>query len=127
VSDGIQFDYSDLAKLAADLGDAPEKAGPNIMKAVEVTARNVKDAWRDRLKGATKLPKAASTISYDIEGDGKTVTAEIGPQNRGQGSLVGKTEFGSPGLAPRGYGHKALQDNEKDFERGLEKAIGDVL
>jgi hypothetical protein len=127
VSDGIQFDFSDLTRLAADLGDAPKKSGPNILKAVEVTARHVKDEWRDSLKGARKLPRAAAAISYDIEADGKTVTAEIGPVNKGQGSLVGKTEFGSPGLAPRGYGQKALRSNEKDFQNGLEKAIGDVL
>jgi hypothetical protein len=132
MSDGIQFDYSEFAKLAADIEAAPKTAAKNVQKAVEVTARNVKDAWKEKLSGATKLPKAAGSITYDVKGGAgiraDVIEAEIGPDNsRGQGAVVGKTEFGSPGLSPRGYGHGALQENEKDFERGLSIAIGDAL
>ena len=131
MSDGIQFDFSDLSKLAGDLGDAPEKTGPNIRKAVEVTARHIKDEWRSSLRGSRGIPRGASSVSYDIKGGlairGAAIEAEIGPELEGQGAIVGLVEYGAPTLAPRSYGATALRQNEQDFIDGLEKAIGDVL
>lgn len=127
MADGLSIDFSDILKLAADLGDVPKTAGRNIRKAVEVTARHVKDDWREPLQGSALLPRGPYSISYDIKGTGRSVEAEIGPELKGQGALIGMLEYGTPSTGPTGYGAKALQQNQDDFEKGLLKAIGDVL
>jgi hypothetical protein len=128
--DGFELDVSDLAKLAASFGEVPKGAGQNIRKAVEVSARNVKDEWRKRLDGSGSLGQATRSISYELKGGrairGSQITAEIGAELGGQGSLVGIVEYGSPTLAPRGYGLRALEDTTEDFQRGLEKALEDA-
>lgn len=125
----IQFDFSEISKLAADIGRVQDDAGPKIRKAVEVTSRNIKDAWADKLRGENGVPHAPRAITYDIKATpGKTVSnieAEIGAQRgRLQAPIVTVIEFGAPGnnLAPRGYGNGALKDNEADFIKGLEIA-----
>jgi len=140
--DSISFNFDEIYKLAADLGKVSANAGPKIVAATEVTARHVKDSWRQKLTGANYLPYAAKSISYDLGSTGQSlireafnsgsfnlanaVVAEIGPDLGGQGSLVGIVEYGSPTLAPRGYGAAALQENMDDFQKGLEKAVLDA-
>ena len=128
---GINFDFSELSKLAADLAAAPLKAAPNIRTAVEVTARNVKDAWREPVSGSSYISAGAAAISYDMKGGagvrGAEISAEIGPELKGQGPLVGMLEYGTPNTGARGYGHEALRRNEADFEKGIAKAVEDVL
>jgi hypothetical protein len=126
------FDYSELSKLAADLGEIPAKTHANVRKAIEVTARHVKDDWRDPLSQSEMIPRGAFTVSYDIATDSEGVTAEIGPTVRGKGShwlggLIGTLEYGTPTTPPTGYGHAALQKNEDDFEKGLAEAVKDIL
>lgn len=128
MADGISIDFSDLNKLAADLSDAPVKAVPFIRKAVEVTARKVKDDWREKLQGSSRVPRGPASISYDLKLDTDgSIGAEIGPELKGQGPVVGMLEYGTPSTAPTGFGHEALQKNEADFEKGLGVALGDVL
>lgn len=130
MADGFSIDFSALDKLAADLGEVPKNAGENVRKATEVSARKVKDEWRGKLRGARYLPAASRAINYDLKGGnairGSQIEAEIGADLGGQGSLVGIVEYGSPTLAPRGYGLKALEDTAEDFQRGLEKAVEDA-
>lgn len=127
MTDGISFDFSEILKLAADIRDAPAKSGPNMRKAIEVTARHVKEDWKEPLKGSAYLPRGAYSISYDIKTDGRTISAEIGPTLGGQGALVGMLEYGTPTVGPTGYGAEALRKNQADFQKGIEIALGDVL
>lgn len=134
MADSIQFDFTEINALAADLGDAPRDAGVKIRQAVEFTARGVKDAWRDKLKGTQGLPVAFLTIDYDLDHivgeDASSITATIGSRTgKKQATFVTVMEFGAPGqnLAPRGYGAGALQENQADFEKGLSIAIGEPL
>lgn len=144
MTDGIVFDFSEIDKLAADLGDAPRNAGENIRKAVEVSAFKIKESWRDKLKGTKRMPIAFLTIDYEVnanvsiirdlvssvQGEADTITAEIGSRTgKKQATFVTVLEFGAPGnnLAPRGYGAGALQENQADFQEGLSKAIGEPL
>jgi hypothetical protein len=121
------FDFSELSKLAADLGEVPAKVTANAKKAVEVTARHVKDDWRDPLKQSERIPRGAQSVSYDVGVGPDGITAEIGPEVGGPGALVGMLEYGTPTTPPTGYGHGALQKNEADFIKGLEIAAGDIL
>lgn len=131
MSDTIVFDFSELDQLAADLGEVPTNAGRYVRQAVEVSARNVRDDWRENLQGLAHAPALPYAVTYDIavlQGFGQSVCkAEIGPdKERPQGALGNFTEFGSVHNAPRGDGHAALQKFEKDFEYGLNKALEDA-
>lgn len=126
--DSFSVDFSELNKFIADLGDVPLKLVPNVRKAVEVTARHVKDDWR---KGAKRsgLRKYAASIDYDMQLDTDgSIGAEIGPNlGRVQGSF-GFVEDAPGGVrsTPQHAGRKAAKANEADFIEGLIKAIGDA-
>lgn len=126
----IEFDFSELDALTADLTRAPKVAAENVGKALRVTAHKVRDDWREPLSGSEYLPGGAAAVSYDLKGaaslTGSALSAEIGPELKGQGPLVGMLEYGTPTVGPRGYGLAALQKNEADFIDGINKA-GDVL
>ena len=141
----IDFDFSELDKLAADLGKVPDDAGKKIRQAVEVTSRHIKDSWAEKLTGENGVPHASRSITYDIGTnvslfrnalgvgpvDGANqIAAEIGAERgRLQAPIVTVLEFGAPGnnLAPRGCGHEALRESEADFIKGLEIATEIVL
>jgi hypothetical protein len=130
MSDGIQFDSSGLRNLAADLGVIAAKAIPNVRKAVEVSARNVKDDWR---KNAAKVDKGAarrypSSIDYDLKFEDGQIGAEVGPNlGKAQGSLGFLEEApGRVANAPQGNARRALAKNVDDFQAGITKAVGSI-
>lgn len=136
------FDFSDLTRLTADLGKVGPGVVPNVEKALERTARNVKDAWNDKLytEGHAKL--TGRSISYDVgvarsfhlfaldEGgyDAAALVAEVGAKTGSgrQAGIVRLLENGSVHNAPHGYGSGALAENESDFERGIDAALRDA-
>lgn len=127
----MDIDFTELDRLAADLGEVPKKAGAFVRKAIEVTARNVRDDWRENAQGMAHAPAFPYSISYDLKsfsGFGATVLdAEIGPdKQKPQGALGNLIEFGSVNNPPQGLGHGALQRNEGDFVDGLSKALEDA-
>lgn len=120
-------DFSELTELVADLRDVPPKVNRNVMKALEVTARYVKD---DARQGAevTGLAGYAASIDYDIRFPGGAIVAEIGPNlGKRQGSF-GFVEDGGGGVksAPQHALRDSLKANEADFNRGLEIAVFDA-
>lgn len=143
------IDNSDLSKLSADLGSLPRAAGPFLHQAVEVTARNVRDTARENATGMAHAPAFPHSITYDVgigyaqnfgdsvasvlaggisSAQSSTFSAEIGPdKGRPQGALGNLIEYGSVNNPPQGIMHGALQANEADFEKGVEKAIDDAL
>lgn len=124
----MSMDFSELDKLAADLGEVKGKAGPLLRKAVEVTARNVKDAAKASVKGGSSKWRALpSAIDYSLSGSGSNqfgsqLEAEVGYRLGGGGSLGGIRELGSPSAVPHNDLANALHANEGDFETGLQKA-----
>jgi len=127
------FNFDELDRLAADLGEVPKKTGPKIRAALEVTSRKVKDTWKDKLKGGGgELKHLHGAVSYDIttfQGFGASVfKSEIGfDKSKTQGKLGSISEFGTPKTAPRGFGHASLQENQDDFKTGLDIAIAQAL
>lgn len=126
MTDFIDIDFSDINQLAADLGKVPDNAGRKIRQAVEITARNVKKTWADKLKGEPGLPHGSRSITYDLSSTQafgvSVLKAEIGAERgRMQAPIVVVNEFGAPGnnSAPRGYGAGALIENAPDLEEGL--------
>lgn len=121
----------DLNALARDLGEIPKATAPFVRKAVEISARNIKDLIRDEYSGARALPGASRSISYDIQGSTGArlggISAEIGPELGGQGSVVGLVDEGAPRTPGRKRIPKALQNEAPGFTRGIEQAIEDGL
>lgn len=124
----IEYDFSDLMKLAADLGKVPADVAPNVKKAVQVTALKVKKDWSAEAK-RSGLAGYAASVDFDLKESRSGVEAEIGPNlGRNQGSF-GFVEDGGGGVksAPQHAGRNASRKNEADFVTGLEKAIGEIL
>ncbi len=134
MADGVAIDFSEIQRLAADLGNAPRDAGKRIRQATEISARKIKDTWAEKLTGENGLPHAPRSITYDLvaqPGDAQsTISAEIGPERgRLQAPIVVVMEFGAPGnnTPPRGYGAGALYETSEDFQKGLEIAVAEPL
>lgn len=122
------FDFSEIDQLAANLADVPREAGPNIRKAITVTSIKTKKDWQEPLKGSASLPALPYAITFDIttsRGSGSSVIkSEIGfDKERNQGALGNISEYGTPQTTGRGYGLRALQLNQDDFEAGIAIAI----
>lgn len=117
------FDFSELNALSADLGEVPSKAIPLVRRAVEVTARHLKDDWRDEARRSNPghARKYAGQITYTmkLDSDGE-IGAEVGPRLVGQGSF-GFLEDAPGGVAakPQRNVDRALRKNLADFEKGI--------
>jgi hypothetical protein len=121
------FDFSELNKLAADLGEVSRTARPNVRKAVQVTAHKVRDSWREKLQGSATLPGLPAALSYDVESNAGGVEAEVGFDKQGQGNLGVFSEYGSVNNAPRGFGLASLEENQADFVKGILMAVDESL
>ncbi len=135
----MSFDFSEVGRLAADLGQVPEHVGPNVRRAVEITARRIKDGAAASVQaGARSWRALPSAIDYDVTagsdsvvastlGLSSSVGAEIGyNRSRRQSAKLGNLrEFGAPAedLPPHNDLLHALEDNQGDFQHGLEIAI----
>lgn len=123
---GIEFDFSDLNRLAAQLGEVPDNAGENIRKAIQVSAFKVKRDWQANLSQSRAFSAGAASISYTTEYADREIRAVIGARLGGVGSLVFINEFGALSTAPKASGQKALQANQDDFVRGMSLALEDA-
>lgn len=120
----------ELQGLAADMTSAPWRARPFVRKALEVTARNIKDAWSDNAsvdkpQGFVKAYPVA--IDYDMQDGITSITAEIGPSPKRPGGTAGFLEDGTVTRGPQHAGRDALEANEQDFLDGLAKAAADAI
>lgn len=123
----MKIDTTQLAGLARDLHDASSDVRGDVVKVVKKAATNVKKNWRENAAAtagahASQYP---STISYDIKDQG--LSAEIGPEKRGQGNLGNLLEFGSANNPPHNDGKRALDKEEPRFEKAISDVVGKVL
>jgi hypothetical protein len=132
VSDDIKFDFTELNQLAADLGEVKETIGPFINSAVQFTSKNVKKQAAKSV-GRKRWSAAAAAIDYEVstfQGFGASVIkSEIGyNKSKGGGDLGNLREFGAPGqnTPPSNDLLNALEANQADFQKGLEKAEKDA-
>jgi hypothetical protein len=133
--DGVEFDFSELNELAADLESASDRLPKHLAKALGVTSKNVKESAQKKVQGRKHFKQAAAAIDYELSGYSGAVsgmTSEIG-YNKGRpaGRLGNLLEFGAPGagnhLAPGGELQDALHENEDDFVTGIDRAVDDAL
>lgn len=120
-------DSSELRKLARDLTAAGPAVRPFARKAIQVTARHMKDDWRASA-ARSGLESYAADITYETRETATSLVADIGPTIGDAGSfgLVEDAE-GDVHSAPQHAARKALEDNEPDFERGVELAVAAAL
>jgi hypothetical protein len=135
------FDFSDLTKLAADLGEAPKSLGPFLRGALTKTATDVKKAAAKSVGSSELWKGAAGAIDYDVvanPGDlASTLTVEVGyNKDKPAGALGNLREFGAPNatyggksvpLGPHNDLLTALEASAPDFEVGIAKATEDAL
>lgn len=119
----MDADFSELNALAADLRRVPRTSNRLVKKAIEVTARNIKDDWRQSAE-RTGLEWYALDIDYDITVKSEAIEAEIGPTIGDSGSF-GFVDEGGPSVLsrPQHAARDAVRANEDDFVRGLEIAV----
>jgi hypothetical protein len=128
-------DFSELGELSTHLESAPDGTLPFINKALEVTARNLKDGWRSRARINRWYPKSyADAISYDMHEfvgfGGAEAYAEVGPKlHTTPGASAGFLEEGGGGVDGPAHhaGRDALEAVEDDYVKGLEIALADGL
>lgn len=143
-------DFSELHKLAADLGQAPASMSIYLLKALQRTAYDVKKDAQNSVRQRNGLAHAANGITYETMEDRLGASAEIGyDKNRSAGKLGNLIEFGAPNAkkhilvngrnVPVGAGDiprplppshdlgNALMKNAEDFERGVFAAADDAL
>lgn len=132
---GIEFDFSEINTLAADIVGADTRVRRNTVKAVKRSAFVGKKLWADAARGHVQdgsLAGFGKSIDYDVEGIGSghtsgEISAEIGPTiGKGQGSLgiVEETPGGVRGKPQRSR-EKIEQPLTEDFVRGMLAAVGD--
>lgn len=121
-------DFSELDKLAQDLTAAPVEARPFIRKALQFTAHNIRDEWREDAN-RRGLSAYAASVGYDTKEKATVIEAEIGPTPGRRQASFGFVEDANGGVrsAPQHAGRDALKNNEPDFINGLEKALADGL
>lgn len=136
MADYIEVDFTEVMKLADDFDKVAVGLAKLIPKAVEVSARNIKDHARAAVQGRRHFAQAASAIDYEMlgfAGFGSTaVDAEIGyNKGRAAGSLGNLIEYGAPNsgnqLAPGGELQAALEAEEDEFVIQVEAAVAKAM
>lgn len=123
---GISFDTSDLSRLSADFGRASGAIVPFARKALEVTARNVKDESVRRAKAANRRHAKAYPASIDYVFVAP-LRAEVGPRIGEEGSFGGILEDGGLRNRPQKNLEDAARVNVQDFMDGLATAAEDAI
>lgn len=112
---------SDLEKLTADLLAAGPKAEAASYAALRFEAHKMRDDWRQRVSGAKGLRGLEPALGYDILPAGlRSITAEVGFDDRGQGELGNIAEYGTSTQGPkRPAGKQVLAGGADRLERYL--------
>jgi len=127
-------DFSEVDKLAEDLGQVPANAGPFLLIAMRGTALGIKKAAAASVATSSNqgIRSAGKRIDFDVTGgasyygSGSLIEAEVGYPLGGAGSLGGFREFGASGSAPHMDLAQALHGQQEDLVRGLSRAIADA-
>lgn len=154
MADGASFDFSDVAKLAADLGDLEGEIEKPLKTALNVTSIKVKKRAQQKVGRRKQLSQAAGGITFDVTVSRGTFESEIGyDKSRGGVANLGNlVEHGAPNakayklirlggelvpivdknapsrpLAPGNELQRSLHEEEADFEFGIGRVLDDVM
>lgn len=100
----------------------------NLRKAVEITARHIKDDAKSNLRGMgfVYVPKLPAAIKYHMEGNKYYVAAKVRATGE-QARFIGVIEYGSPTSAPHPFLMPAALTNRADFLKGVRQAVKDSI
>jgi hypothetical protein len=133
VADGIEFDFSELNKLAADIDIAADGIAGPLKVALNVTSNRIKRAAQRKVGARRHFRQAARAITFDVNSRKRSLESEIGyEKGRGGAAHLGNLiEFGAPGspnaLTPGNELASSLAENEEDFMRGVLRAVDDAM
>ena len=117
----IEFDASEVDRLALTIGKAEVKAAAGMFAVAKKAGQNVKDGMAADAEDIPHAPHFPRSITYDIYPGGlRTVVVKVGPdKDRRQGALGNILYFGTSKLpSVRDIG-KALRDETPRVERAL--------
>ena len=88
----VTFDMSELRELSADLGEAKNRVGADVSKAIRTRAKETQSSARRHAPRRTGA--LAESIGVDFYGDGRSggMTAVIDPYGEGTSFVVLRTE-----------------------------------
>jgi hypothetical protein len=92
----MEFDTSEVRRLAADLGRTPGRLVPEVTKATEDSAKRIQRALRADARGIGHAPHFPRSITYEMKPRVGVIGAEIGPdKDLKQGALGNILYFGT--------------------------------
>ena len=84
----MSMDFGDVEAFAKELGDLGAKVVVAQRQVVKKGALNVKTRLQAEAQGVAHAPGFPRAITFDVELKGDEITAEIGPEKGGAGSLA---------------------------------------
>ena len=87
---GVEFDTSEVRKLAADLSRAPAESATAVRAVMQKASLNIKNDLRSQAQssGIREAAALAGFITYDTKVGPGGITAEIGPTEGSSGSFA---------------------------------------
>jgi HK97 gp10 family phage protein len=127
----MQIQVRGLQAVVKRLEGVEPKLRDNLRKAVEITARHIKDDAKKNLMpiatpGVSHIKHLPYAIKYQMEGNQYYVAAKVGAKGK-QARLIGVIEYGSPTSAPHPFLMPAALFNRADFLKGVRQAVKDSI
>lgn len=111
---------SSLDAWIADLRRAAVEIEEQGEQVVSKGALNIKTDWKEHWDGYAHLPHLPRAINYDVQRDGGTVEASIGPvRGELQAGLAPYIEYGTVNNPPLPGMEPAVDEEEPRFERAV--------
>ena len=124
----MEFDTSEVGRLAADLGSIAGKTVPLLTAAVEKSADAVEKAMRADARGHAHSPHFPNSITHDVKVRVGGIEAEVGPdKGLTQGALGNILYFGTSKNGPVLNINGPLDAEAPGFQKAVEDAAGKLL
>ena len=115
----FEVDFSEVTRMAVNLGRASAAAIPAARAVIAKGAVNIKNDTRDNISDDPTWKRLAQTVNYEQTG----LEAEVGYDDVGQGNLAGIYEFGSARRAPHPTLYPAAEREAPRFEKAMGIAL----
>ena len=123
----VSADFSDLERLAVNLGRVPARVVDAVQPVVTKGLFNIKADTRANISDHPSWRRLEPTVNFEQVG----LSGEVGYDDVGQGELAGIYEFGSARRAPHPTLYPAAGREAPKFQAAVAaaaaKAVGDAL
>lgn len=124
----MEFDTSEVDRLAADLGRIPGRMVPSMIAAVTKSATSVRDAMRADARGHAHSPHFPNSITAEVKVKVGQIEAEVGPdKGLTQGALGNILYFGTSMNGPVLNINGPLDAESPKFQKAIEDAAGKLF